>query len=172
MNVYGFGIHLKWQIESGNHGGSSVAVIASSAEAARTDLIAYFGEQLAKISGPNIMVEGALFNGEMGSPTPPSVPPPVNTDVPYCTGSGVVGMPLSCTMGNWEGEPTSYAYQWLQDGVAIDGGTGPDYMPQTGDKSHSLSCVVTATNAGGSTAAPPSNAISITAIAGKHGHGR
>src|SRR5207342_2575121 len=52
--------------------------------------------------------------------------PPTNRDVPYV---GMV-MPdsLSCTMGNWDGEPTEYAYAWHSDGVA-NGATGADYTP-------------------------------------------
>ena len=39
--------------------------------------------------------------------------PPVNVDVPYVAQEGSV---LTCTMGNWEGEPSHYAYQWRVDG--------------------------------------------------------
>jgi hypothetical protein len=82
---------------------------------------------------------------------------PVNVDVPHVSQSGAV---LNCTMGNWEGEPTSYAYQWKIDGV--DAGTGTaDYAVQAGDVGKSATCVVTATNAHGSTAAPPSVGVVV-----------
>ena len=83
--------------------------------------------------------------------------PPVNVDVPYASLSGAVA---SCTMGNWTGEPTSYAYAWHQDGVA-NGATDATYAVQPDDSGHSLACVVTATNALGSTAAPMSNSVAI-----------
>jgi hypothetical protein len=82
---------------------------------------------------------------------------PVNVDVPYVT---QVGATLTCTMGNWTGSPTGYAYAWHMDGVA-NGATGAVYTVQPDDSGHDLACVVTATNAVGSTAAPMSNAVTI-----------
>ena len=83
--------------------------------------------------------------------------PPVNVDVPAVTQSGAT---LQCTMGNWSGEPTDYAYAWHNDGVA-NGGTAATYTVTPEDSGHSLACQVTATNALGSTAAPMSNAVAI-----------
>jgi hypothetical protein len=82
---------------------------------------------------------------------------PVNVDVPFVDQSG---SELRCTMGNWQGEPTSYAYQWKMDGTDIpgDGATLPVTSADTG---HSATCVVTAENAHGSTTAPPSNAVIV-----------
>jgi hypothetical protein len=83
--------------------------------------------------------------------------PPVNRDVPYVSQSG--GQ-LSCTMGNWDGEPSSYAYAWHNDGVA-NGATGATYTTKAEDSGHGLACVVTATNALGSTVAPMSNTVTV-----------
>jgi hypothetical protein len=88
--------------------------------------------------------------------------PPVNVDVPFVSQTGAT---LSCTMGNWQGEPTSYAYAWHNDGVAIAGATSATYAVQPDDSGHNLACVVTATNAQGSTAAPMSNAVAIPGTA-------
>ena len=85
--------------------------------------------------------------------------PPTNRDVPYV---GQTGDVLSCTMGNWDGEPDSYAYAWHSDGVA-NGATGADHTITEEDAGHTLACVVTATNALGSTAAPMSNGVAIPA---------
>jgi hypothetical protein len=82
---------------------------------------------------------------------------PVNVDVPYVSQTGAT---LFCTMGNWSGEPASYAYAWDMDGVAA-GGTDPTYAVQPGDVGKSATCAVTATNAQGSTAAPMSNAVTV-----------
>lgn len=93
-------------------------------------------------------------------------PPPVNVDVPYASGIGSVGSVLNCTMGNWEGmkgEVATYAYRWMNDGNPALNGSQANYVVVDGDRGHSLTCVVTATNASGSTAAPPSNAIAISA---------
>ncbi len=83
--------------------------------------------------------------------------PPVNVDVPYVSLTGAMA---SCTMGNWTGEPTSYAYAWHNDGVA-NGATDATYAVQPDDSGHALACVVTATNAMGSTAAPMSNSVAV-----------
>jgi hypothetical protein len=83
--------------------------------------------------------------------------PPVNVDVPFVSQAGGT---LSCTMGNWRGEPSSYAYAWHNDGVA-NGATGATYTVTPEDSGHGLSCQVTATNALGSTVAPMSNAVAV-----------
>ena len=85
--------------------------------------------------------------------------PPTVVDVPLVMQNGDT---LTCTMGNWQGEPSAYAYEWHRDGVAF-GATEATYTVQPDDAGHDLACVVTATNALGSTAAPMSNAIAIPA---------
>jgi len=82
--------------------------------------------------------------------------PPSNVDVPYVGGGSAVGDTLTCTMGNWQGVPTSYAYAWST------GATGETYVVQASDAGTSITCVVTATNSAGSTEAPPSNAVLIS----------
>src|SRR5215475_4985078 len=72
---------------------------------------------------------------------------PVVIDVPHVTGVGEVGQTLSCTTGNWENDPNTYAYQWQSDGT--NAGTGTDsneYVIDPSDSSKSITCVVTATN--------------------------
>lgn len=86
--------------------------------------------------------------------------PPVNVDVPHLQGSGAVGEALECTMGNWQGDPASYAYAW--NGITGTA-TGNTYTPVADDVGNSITCTVTATNGAGSIEAPPSNAVVITA---------
>ena len=83
---------------------------------------------------------------------------PVNVDVPYIEQQGDT---LHCTMGNWEGEPTSYAYQWRLDDVDVTA-AGEDCVVTADDAGKVARCVVTASNATGSTEAPPSNAVVVT----------
>ena len=100
-------------------------------------------------------------------PTPPSEAP-VNVDVPVITpAEAAIGDTLTCTMGNWEGEPTSYSYKWSRSGASEEEviPDSPTYVVKSGDAGSSISCVVTATNAVGSTAAPLSNAVDISAAA-------
>jgi hypothetical protein len=91
------------------------------------------------------------------APTTPT-DPPGNVDVPHVSQAGDK---LTCTMGNWTGTPTTYAYQWKLDG----GDVGTDSATHTvtaGDAGKSATCVVSASNAIGSTTAPPSNAVVVT----------
>jgi hypothetical protein len=74
-----------------------------------------------------------------------------------------IGDTLTCTMGEWEGEPTGYAYQWLNGSNEI--GTGASYVVAASDAPGSLRCVVTAINGAGATQAPPSNAVIVEATA-------
>ncbi len=87
---------------------------------------------------------------------------PVNVDVPFvgCTPTPpAIGSVCTATTGNWAGSPTGYTYQWKRDG-ATNLGTAANYTLIAADVGgHSITCVVTATNPTGSTAAPPSNAI-------------
>jgi hypothetical protein len=91
---------------------------------------------------------------------PPTEPtePPVNIDVPYVAQEGQL---LHCTMGNWSGEPTSYAYQWIQDDTTEIGDGTASYVVTIDDVGHVMTCVVTATNALGSTIAPASNPVTV-----------
>lgn len=112
----------------------------------------------------NEIKENALgVDGEEGPTEPPTEAPAV-VDVPHVAGSGTVGETLTCTMGNWSGEPTGYAYQWQRDGADF-AATAADYVVAAEDDGHSLTCIVTASNSIGSTAAPPSNAVAVSAAA-------
>lgn len=86
-------------------------------------------------------------------------------DIPHASANAsppIVGTVCSCTQGNWDGVPTSKTYQWTRNGTNIGSATSATYTlvsADTGGKQ--ICCVVTATNAQGSTAAPPSNAIFV-----------
>lgn len=93
--------------------------------------------------------------------SPGDIVAPVNVDVPMASQSGTT---LDCTMGNWKGEPSEYAYQWLIDGepvAAADPALAThEVTPEEVGKT--ATCVVTATNIAGSTVAPPSNGVVVT----------
>ena len=88
---------------------------------------------------------------------------PAIVDTPYASANAsppIVGTVCSVTNGNWVGQPTGYAYQWKRDGATNVGTSVASYTLVSADiGGHRITCVVTATNASGSTAAPPSNAI-------------
>jgi hypothetical protein len=87
--------------------------------------------------------------------------PPTVIDTPHVTGTGVVGNVLSCTMGNWNGAPSSYAYQWLRNGTTIAGATASTYTLVAADSGTNVSCRVIATNAAGPSSPSVSNAIAV-----------
>jgi hypothetical protein len=75
---------------------------------------------------------------------------PANTAPPAVSGTPVAGETLMCSTGTWSNSPTSYAYEWKLEGTPIAGATESTYTVQAADGGHSLTCVVTATNAAGS----------------------
>jgi hypothetical protein len=99
---------------------------------------------------------------------PPETDPPVNVDIPHLTvvsGTGIVGDQLLCTHGNWEnmGDLVDvYSWQWQRNGVNT-GAAMPngDRTIQAGDSGTTVTCVVSATNTIGTTAAPASNGIAV-----------
>ena len=91
------------------------------------------------------------------------VAPPVATAAPVVTGNLQVGSQLSTTNGTWTNSPTSYAYQWLDNGAAISGATTSKYPTQSADVGKMVSAKVTATNAGGAGIATSAAVGPITA---------
>jgi hypothetical protein len=76
------------------------------------------------------------------------------------SGTQRAGETLSVTNGTWTNSPLSYAYQWKRDGVAIVGATSSTYVLVNDDALTQITCMVTATNAAGSSSAD-SNALDI-----------
>jgi hypothetical protein len=61
--------------------------------------------------------------------------------------------------------PQSDTYQWQRDGSAIPGATAPGYIVAAADQGHTLTCAVTASNAGGSaTATSPGVAVAAAQV--------
>jgi Low-density lipoprotein receptor repeat class B len=62
-------------------------------------------------------------------------------------GRAQVGSALSCNPGTWTGTgPISLTYRWLLGGNAIEGVTGPVYVPSADAAGGSLACNVTASD--------------------------
>ncbi len=116
--------------------------------------------------------------------TPTVVPlAPANTALPAVSGSAVEGQTLSASSGTWSGNPTSFAYQW--EDCNASGGALREHKRrdvlwlQAGCRvmwGTRCVCVVTASNAGGSTKAssaatgtvvplPPTNTV-LPAVTG------
>jgi hypothetical protein len=98
--------------------------------------------------------------------------PPVVIDAPYASGpsgeaSATVGETVNCTMGNWEGEPSRYAYLWkrrLAGGqvIPLNNETGPEYDTATQDGGNSVFCAIEASNDYGQ-AYSESNDVAVSA---------
>lgn len=86
---------------------------------------------------------------------------PVNSVLPAITGTKTVGQTLTCSTGTWTQSP-SYTYQWMRDGVFIDGAIASTRVLAAGDAGALMSCTVKATKSGVSAVA---TSIQTTAIA-------
>ena len=86
-------------------------------------------------------------------------PAPVNSTLPVISGTTTIDSVLTSTNGTWTNSPTSYAYQWKRGATNI-GTNANTYQLVLADSTAEITCVVTATNAGGST---PATSNTITA---------
>jgi surface antigen len=72
----------------------------------------------------------------------------VSTSLPTVVGTPKVGARLRATVGGWQGGPTSYAFQWLANGVAIPGATAATYVPTAPQAGVTIAVRVTAKRSG------------------------
>jgi hypothetical protein len=86
---------------------------------------------------------------------------PENTVAPIVGGTAKVGQGLTCSEGTWTASPTSYAYRWLRDGVAIGAAESSVYTVTAADEGHSIFCEVTATNPVGSKSVASANSVVV-----------
>gem|GEM_PF-98894 len=82
---------------------------------------------------------------------------------PEVSGEPVVGSELSATGGTWHPEPEALTFQWLRDGVPIDGATGSSYRTTAADLRTSVSVRVTAAREGYTDGVATSAPLRITA---------
>jgi hypothetical protein len=90
------------------------------------------------------------------APAPGTSLPVAPSSFEIIGGSGVLerinaGETLSCPTSGWGGSPTSFAFRWYRNGVAISGATAGTYTVTNADVAHRavFQCSVSATNAGG-----------------------
>jgi hypothetical protein len=102
----------------------------------------------------------------------PTLPiPPVDLLAPQVTGTTTQGQTLTTDNGTWLNNATSFSYQWRDCDSSgntcanISGATSSAYTLTANDIGHTMRVIVTATNAGGSTAATSNQTTTIAAPA-------
>ena len=91
---------------------------------------------------------------------------PNNTVAPVISGTAVVGQALTSTTGTWTGTPTpTYSYQWKRGATNI-GTNSSTYTLVAADAGNTsnITCVVTATNTGGSANATSNQIAQILTV--------
>ncbi|MGH6822411.1 MAG: hypothetical protein ACREC4_02795 [Methylocella sp.] len=78
---------------------------------------------------------------------------PISTVPPAITGTATVGQTLTCSTGTWTYAPTSFAYQWYNEGSAIGGATSATYALLAADLGALITCAVMAANGAGASSA-------------------
>ncbi|SEC76909.1 hypothetical protein SAMN05428939_3231 [Streptomyces sp. TLI_105] len=73
---------------------------------------------------------------------------PKPATVPRISGTVRVGSKVTAVVGTWSPTPTSYAYQWRANGVAISGATSSSYVPAAAVLGKKLTVTVTALRTG------------------------
>jgi hypothetical protein len=112
-----------------------------------------------EVKGSNTYGESA-FVASSNSVSAVNAVAPTNSVAPVISGTPLVGEVLTTTDGTWDGIPTpTFAYQWKR-GVTNVGTNATTYTLVAADAGQSITCVVTATNAGGSANAT-SNALTV-----------
>lgn len=89
--------------------------------------------------------------------------PPSNTALPVISGVPTLNEILAATIGGWDGDPTSFEFQWNRSGVPISGADEQTYRIVDADVTDTITVTVTAINAIDSASATSS---ATTAVAG------
>ena len=140
--------------------GASCTVVVSYAPASAGAATGTLTIPYTAIGGGDPLV-AALSGAGVSVTVPPALVAPVNTSAPG-VGAARVGRAVTCAPGSWSGAPTSFAYQWLRNGIAIGGANRPSYAPALGDTGARLACAVVAANAAGAGATATSAAVTVT----------
>ncbi|MFF2052561.1 immunoglobulin-like domain-containing protein [Leifsonia sp. NPDC058194] len=82
---------------------------------------------------------------------------------PAISGTVAVGSPLTATAGTYTPAPTSVTYQWLRNGVAINGATAATFTPAASDAGQAFSVRVTVQRDGFADEVTTSAAVTVPA---------
>ena len=89
-----------------------------------------------------------------GSATPPLAPRQSTPTLLYALDTPVVGSPIACAPGAWA-NAAALGYTFLDEatGAALQAGAAPSYTPPAAARGATVSCIVTASSAGGTSTA-------------------
>ncbi len=91
-----------------------------------------------------------LIAQEVAATVPlPGSTAPRSLERPAISGVPVVAVQLVVSHGTWEHAPVNLSFQWMRDGMDIDGAIAESYSPSPSDVGARLSCRVTAQNSMG-----------------------
>jgi len=113
-----------------------------------------------KVTGTNT---GGSITVTSSNGITPIATAPANISAPIITPEGImhVGSTLTVSNGTWSGIPTpTLSYQWYSGENAV-GQNSNNYRTQTSDIFKYITCTVTGTNTGGSSAVSSSNYVAI-----------
>ncbi|MET0930277.1 MAG: M1 family aminopeptidase [Aeromicrobium sp.] len=111
----------------------------NGSDGSTADWIALAGE----VSGVDLTAFYQDWAYDTDKPAWPAVP----GSTPGVTGTRRVGATLTAVTGAWA-PAAVLTYQWLADGTAIPGATGPTYVPTPGDVGRRIAVTVTGTQLG------------------------
>jgi beta-glucanase (GH16 family) len=103
-----------------------------------------------------VRVWGSSSSSSTTASGSPSTSAPLSTRAPVVSGTPKVGHALTCSSGSWTSDPSpTLRYQWLTDGSLLRRASTHTHVVRRNDRSHVVTCRVTANNAAGA-----SNALS------------
>ena len=148
-------ITYAYQWETCDSGGASCSNIAGQTAQTYSVVAGDVGKTLrVQVTGTNGSGSANVLSAQTAVVVAGTAP--ASTAAPVLSGTTTVGQTLTVTTGTWSGSPTSYAYAWQScDSTGsncnwISGATSQTYLLSSGDASHRLRALVTATNSYGS----------------------
>lgn len=124
--------------------GSEIAGATTSSLAVTSGLL---GKRLSvRVTGSRFLdTPGTATSAQTAAVQNPTVR---NMTLPTVVGTPKVGFTMGSTTGTWSPGGSSYTFQWLANGTAIAGATGPNYTITATEIAKKLAIRVTASKAG------------------------
>jgi peptidoglycan/xylan/chitin deacetylase (PgdA/CDA1 family) len=152
-----------------NASGSSCLDIAGATGSAYTAVASDAGSTLRVVVIATNATGSTPATSNQTAVVAAAIAKPVNLTLPSISGATKDGQPLTAANGAWSGSPTLFTYQWQRcntngKGCAnVASATANTYVLSGPDVGFTIRVVVTATNAGGSTAATSNQTALVAA---------